>query len=254
LPSREGDGNSGGMTLARGKKGGDLDARGEKPGGASHFRRSSVVIPMGSHGGRDGRSRRRPVSSRAVSPKMTFAIVCPACRVKSRVPDRLRGKRVRCLKCDTRFVVPGQGAAGKGAAGGRTPIRRPRGREAARRNRPSSGYLSVRLPLVLAVVSTSALLIVLFHFLNGLSSPVTPGGGRIDGSWLSGTFAEMNRRFMLFFGRVALCVTAVATAGSWALAAWWWIARRKRESISRGPRLQTGEGKWTGSQRDTGTG
>src|SRR5262245_29139021 len=113
---------------------------------------------------------------------MTFAIVCPTCRVKSRVPERLRGKRVRCLKCQARFVVLDPVPVRANAAGGKGSTLR-----------PPSGSLSARLPVILAAVSTGALLIVLFLFLKELSTPAVGSGG-----WLSGTFAEMGKRLRLF--------------------------------------------------------
>src|SRR5262245_48651550 len=101
---------------------------------------------------------------------MTFAIVCPTCRVKSRDPQRLRGKRVRCLKCQARFVVPGPLSVSENAADGKRRILR-----------PPSGSLSARLPVILAAVSTGVLLIVLLLFLKELSTPAVGSGG-----WMSG--------------------------------------------------------------------
>src|SRR5262245_66065216 len=180
---------------------------------------------------------------------MTFAIVCPACRFNSRVPDRLRGKLVRCLKCEARFIVPDPGPVREDATDGKSPIRRPRGREATR-NRSPSGSPSVRPLVILAVVSTAASLIVLFLLLNELSTPAVPRGG----GWMSATFAEMGKNIMVFFWEVVLFATGAVAIGCWIWAAFLWTARRKRESLPRGSRLQPEEGKWTGNQSNTGTG
>ncbi len=49
---------------------------------------------------------------------MPVTILCPRlrCRAVLRVPDNVRGMRVRCSECGMTFVVPAQGKAA--AAGG----------------------------------------------------------------------------------------------------------------------------------------
>jgi len=46
---------------------------------------------------------------------MTVTILCPklTCRAVLQVPDNVRGKRVRCGKCETTFLVPQAAVPGK---------------------------------------------------------------------------------------------------------------------------------------------
>ena len=46
---------------------------------------------------------------------MTVTILCPklTCRAVLRVPDNIRGKRVRCSECETTFLVPQADSAEK---------------------------------------------------------------------------------------------------------------------------------------------
>jgi len=47
-----------------------------------------------------------------------ITLLCPnlACRSILKVPPRVRGKRIRCGKCGTLFVVPVKNAAGDASA------------------------------------------------------------------------------------------------------------------------------------------
>ena len=44
---------------------------------------------------------------------MAITVMCPnlACRAMLRVPDKVRGKKVRCGQCATVFFVPAKSAA-----------------------------------------------------------------------------------------------------------------------------------------------
>ena len=57
---------------------------------------------------------------------MPITIMCPnlACRAVLRVPDKVRGKKVRCGQCATVFFVPAKSAANspdKSSVAGKTP-------------------------------------------------------------------------------------------------------------------------------------
>lgn len=47
----------------------------------------------------------------------TITLLCPnlVCRAMLTVPDKVRGKKIRCGKCGTHFVVPGSAAIKAGS-------------------------------------------------------------------------------------------------------------------------------------------
>lgn len=58
---------------------------------------------------------------------MPVTVLCPnlRCRAKLCVPDRVRGKRVRCPQCSITFQIPDAPAPKKPAPGPNTPATSP---------------------------------------------------------------------------------------------------------------------------------
>ncbi|HNO77597.1 MAG TPA: hypothetical protein PKN33_06000 [Phycisphaerae bacterium] len=54
---------------------------------------------------------------------MPITLMCPnlSCRAVLRVPDRVRGKKVRCGQCGMVFSVPSQGTPAVATVGSKEP-------------------------------------------------------------------------------------------------------------------------------------
>lgn len=74
-----------------------------------------------------GQEARRPIMAQpGKSITMPVTVLCPrlTCRVALRVPDSVRGQRVRCGECGTTFMVPpATGAAPKKNTSPPTPAK-----------------------------------------------------------------------------------------------------------------------------------